>query len=758
MWRRRLMYGLVLVLILLASPAFGAGDATEELCDYFEDNPGEGVSCRCSEMLTKDDGTKTAAFNPSGSPDTGEDLECLDGWNPIGNLGSAEMTWVSAASTGLDLDKDGQKNIAHAQGGWNIEDTNTTFTDGTYCGRYYVKYSSSYECNGSCNFKGPRYESAGGVKYTNTPGVETFTNRPAEDPDWKMASYTCALQGACRPNSTETGCTGPTHLRQQDPQNLTFEQTQTGWMRWEVCFDHNLSSDQVIGSGGINDTYGTALTYPGLDYTYVRMRRTMVTGAYAGKEVLSGPAYLTGYTPVCDDRAWSPVAEPKTGSRTRIVAIGIQGYNQDDPPTIIGTNGTAHLGFVMSVVKTAADPTFWIGAAYEVTADNGGPTPTPTASPTSTATPTATPTGPTPTATATPTATPTATSTATPTATPTTNPINSYGQEFQCPGETYANAAWLFCDNFNAGDPVTDKWNQYSGDNFFPQNGTGFNSSIGMLAYWSNGEKSAGHFSIALGPLPDYYDEEYFPHVINPGTTYTALYTRQYVRFAPEFFGDDDSEKKFFRYRILSDPKDAAEQNAMCTGLDEPFGCCTGDVEDQCLGDGDHPTAYQGHLWNQKNTYPGALFYNSTNGVDAEGQVISTGNNCGGDGLGDCPEMVWMPRVRGTIELFVDWPEGSDWFCVESHIILNTPGSSDGTEEFWIDSEGGDDGLEGRLTDQNMRGTYNDYGINQVVFDNYWNDGSSAEGNVLHRDNIVIATERIGCDVTYYTGPTGVLN
>jgi len=60
-------------------------------------------------------------------------------------------------------------------------------------------------------------------------------------------------------------------------------------------------------------------------------------------------------------------------------------------------------------------------------------------------------------------------------------------------------------------------------------------------------------------------------------------------------------------------------------------------------------------------------------------------------------------------------------------------------EEFWIDNV-----LENSSSTQNMRGTYSTYGINQVIFDNYWNAGAPAPTE-LYRDNIVIATERIGC-------------
>jgi hypothetical protein len=288
-----------------------------------------------------------------------------------------------------------------------------------------------------------------------------------------------------------------------------------------------------------------------------------------------------------------------------------------------------------------------------------------------------------------------------------------------------------------------------------------------MQAEWDLGQVSAGGVGIGLGPLPDQYDDpgysgdaakENWPNIITPETTYTEIYTRQYIKFAAGFFVDDTSPKKFHRLRILSEHKTAAEKIAMCDDVDDPFGCCTGFEEGAtCVEDTVHPTAYQGLLWNQINTFPGALFYNSTANVDAEGRVIDTGNAC--SNVDDCVQQVWLPRVRGQTVIYKSWPSESEWICVEAHIELNTTGSADGTEEFWIDSEGGDDGEEGEgLHEVYMRGTYEAYGINQVVFGNYWNDGSSADGNILYRDNFVIATERIGCEVNYSIGgPTGVI-
>jgi hypothetical protein len=111
-----------------------------------------------------------------------------------------------------------------------------------------------------------------------------------------------------------------------------------------------------------------------------------------------------------------------------------------------------------------------------------------------------------------------------------------------------------------------------------------------------------------------------------------------------------------------------------------------------------------------------------------------------------------MPRVRSEVELWKDYPGApSDWICIEYHVELNTadPFAADGTEEFWINDVEESPGLH----NQDMRGTYTQYGINQIAFDNYWNPAGPPSANEVYRDNIVISTERIFCEVGAIADP-----
>jgi hypothetical protein len=319
---------------------------------------------------------------------------------------------------------------------------------------------------------------------------------------------------------------------------------------------------------------------------------------------------------------------------------------------------------------------------------------------------------------------------------------------------------------------LLDKWSLYADENYSLdlELAVGVNGSTALETVWALDQVSAGALSVGLGDLPQVYDDpncdsdiypcENWNNIIQPGETFTELYTRQYVKFKAGFEVDDGtpSSKKFHRVRVLSDFKLAAELEVACVGANDPYDCCTGFETDDgnCADDTAHPTAYQGHFWPQPNTTGGgtigALYFNSTRGVDANGVVVDTGNNCSA-GSPVCSH-VWFDQVRGSAVLWQDYASDSEWFCVESHVKLNTAGQTNGVEEFWVDDWNTDQSPDARNDTQNMLYSYNAYGLNQVVFDTYWNNGSPAE-NTMYRDNIVIGTERIGCAISYE--PTGVL-
>lgn len=647
----------VLAMLLLASPAWGAGNASEALCD----DPGSGVTCECSEPLTANDGSHTSAFDPTSTK----------GCRPDGISVSSQATdFIPSSSLSYPITVGGDGFVLRAIGGKtnivNDDWSNREFTDSTLCFRTYQRWHPDWECNGDCNIKGLRQERPDGERNPGTEsGWASHSAGGGEIFEINFGGFRTPEGGTC---SASGGCGNGGRLarNRNGGDDITFEDMQTGWARLEWCFDHNVSEAQ-------HNSVAPYLAYPGPDHMYMRARHTMITGPYAGRVQTWGP----GYQP-------NPIATSFSGTVSHLTTTFVSaGFST--------TRADAYVSHVMIMKKSPADPNWWIGPAIEVEGVEGDrlpPTPIPTA------TPSPTPTSP-----------PAGDSSA-------GGPSGQVGVEVGCPGSASPDPAVLHCDAFDDGIPISAKWNAYNDadGNYLPVGGVGVDGSTAMRAIFQPGQVTGGFFSIGLGQLPAYYPGagENWQHVVSPESKFRDIYWREYVRLGAGWSG---IPFKHSRVRVLVPP-----------GPDDLS---------------PHPTAFQGHFWpdtNTKNAFSdGILFFNNTRGVDANGELTDLGNNTN--------TSVWLPRTAGQTVIFKDYPQGSDWLCIEAHIKLNDPGLSNGIEEYWIDDQ-----LEARRTDQNQVGTYTDFGLNQVVFDNYWNGGSPQQ-NTIYRDNMVVSTRRIGCTI-----------
>ena len=107
-------------------------------------------------------------------------------------------------------------------------------------------------------------------------------------------------------------------------------------------------------------------------------------------------------------------------------------------------------------------------------------------------------------------------------------------------------------------------------------------------------------------------------------------------------------------------------------------------------------------------------------------------------GYNDFAHLQWLGIMDGKTPIFATSDAGK-WRCVEAHARLNTPGNADGVFEFWIDGA-----PENARTDLDFRGTWDEYGLNAVFFENYWNEGSPVE-QMRWFDDLAIATVPLGC-------------
>lgn len=269
-----------------------------------------------------------------------------------------------------------------------------------------------------------------------------------------------------------------------------------------------------------------------------------------------------------------------------------------------------------------------------------------------------------------------------------------------CLGGTSPDPAVLWCDDFDNGIPLDQKYFEYDNDggDFIPVAGQGIAGSVGMQVIWQSGEIDAGDFKRTFGRNPVHSQS-------HMGTDFREIYWREYLRMADGWTGNPN---KLSRATILA-----------TTGWAQ---------------------AMIAHLWGGSSDY---LVIDPATGIDASGNLMTTKYN-------DFSNLRWLGARTGTTPIFSPSVSGA-WRCIETHVKLNAPGSSDGVFEFWIDGV-----PETTRTDLNWVGTWQTYGINAVFFENYWNAGAP-DRRMRYMDNVVIATRRIGClDTMSPKAPVGL--
>ena len=259
---------------------------------------------------------------------------------------------------------------------------------------------------------------------------------------------------------------------------------------------------------------------------------------------------------------------------------------------------------------------------------------------------------------------------------------------------TNPGADWIWCDDFE--QDRLDAYFEYdeSDGSFVREQGAGRDGSPGMQATFDQGQVGAGSLHLAFGQTPSSYFEP-----VDDGTeNYREIYWRVYLRHDADWQGGGGD--KFTRATVFAN--------------------------------GDWAQAMIAHLWSGGDD-PGwnYLVADPASGTDEAGNVQTTEYN-------DFDNLRWLGAERGETPLFDSQHVGT-WYCIEAHVRLNDPGSENGVFEFWVDGE-----RETRIEGMNWVGDYDEYGLNAVFLENYWNDGSPVEQSRAF-DNFVVSTSRIGC-------------
>jgi len=229
--------------------------------------------------------------------------------------------------------------------------------------------------------------------------------------------------------------------------------------------------------------------------------------------------------------------------------------------------------------------------------------------------------------------------------------------------------------------------------------GVGLDGSWGMRARWTAGQVSAGSLKLAFGRTPD----RYFRPVDAGTARYRELYWRLFVRNQPGWVGGGGH--KLARAIVFATP-----------GWAE---------------------AAIGHLWSG-STDQTRLVLDPASGTDAAGALRTTSYN-------DFPNLRWLGAGASRTPLF-DAAHVGQWHCVEARMELDDAGASNGSFTLWIDGA-----REVELTGLDWLAGYDDYGINALFVENYWNDGSPA-AQERYLDELVVSRAPIGCATTARRG------
>jgi hypothetical protein len=257
-----------------------------------------------------------------------------------------------------------------------------------------------------------------------------------------------------------------------------------------------------------------------------------------------------------------------------------------------------------------------------------------------------------------------------------------------------ADPAWIWCDDFEE-DRLGAYFEHDDDEGEFVRGASvGLEGSVGMRVRFQADEVGAGSLKLAFGRSPDEYIDP-----ADAGTEhYREIYWRLYVRHEPDWIGGGGD--KLSRATILAD---ASWAQAMIA-----------------------------HVWSGGSPDDRSrLVIDPASGTDEGGSLQTTEYN-------DFDNLRWLGSKIAPTPLFSADHVGQ-WYCVEAHVRLNDAGQENGTFRIWID-----DALEAELLDLNWVGSYDQYGLNAVFLENYWNDGSAADQE-RYFDNFVVSTERIGC-------------
>ncbi len=258
----------------------------------------------------------------------------------------------------------------------------------------------------------------------------------------------------------------------------------------------------------------------------------------------------------------------------------------------------------------------------------------------------------------------------------------------ECQQWQQAHPEWLWCDDFESDSSLEQNYFDVdrAGGRFGVVAETAYGGSNALRNRYAAGVESAGSLKLSLGKTPvspkRYIDRNF-----------DELYWRFYMKTGDDWIGQ---AMKVSRATIFASSNWAQ--------------------------------AAIGHLWESETGL--GLGLDPVSGVSGS-TVVTAGWN-------DFANFKWLGKADGNEQVY-DSANRENWYCIEVHMKLNTPGLSDGVFEFWINGN-----REAIKTNLNWRGSYTTYGINAITLEG-WINGGAPQNQSRYFDNFVVSSSRVGC-------------
>jgi hypothetical protein len=258
--------------------------------------------------------------------------------------------------------------------------------------------------------------------------------------------------------------------------------------------------------------------------------------------------------------------------------------------------------------------------------------------------------------------------------------------EVRSPEAVCLRASTVVCEDFER--PDKSKWSDYKNNALYVENDMALSGKQSLRQYYEQDQSVAGWLGWHFGDHPE--------GGIRSDEHFEDIYFRFYNRFQKNW--PDQFPPKFAR------------------------------LGSRYAGEG------LMHAWQEQLLISGRR----PGGTPISSPISSLAEPAGTRHMGD-GNLRWLDRQELDAR-FVE--RKGEWVAIEMRVKLNTPGQSDGRITYWMN---GDVVLD--REGLNLRGAYTTTTINVAMLEGYWNGGAPRDGLKRWFDNVVIATEPIGCAV-----------